>query len=143
MFITKILLLFFILINTITFSSSQKHKVNDLFNGLYDKEIYSGFLNTNIPGRELFYIFTPSQSSPEKDPFILWLTGGPSCSSLYSIFDEIGPVIFPPNKQKPIINDYAWNLYANVLYIESPAGVAFLLWKIKILFLMIRIKQKI
>ena len=67
MFITKILLLFFILINTITFSSSQKHKVNDLFNGLYDKEIYSGFLNTNIPGRELFYIFTPSQSNPEQD----------------------------------------------------------------------------
>ena len=125
MFITKILLLFFILINTITFSSSQKHKVNDLFNGLYDKEIYSGYLNTNIPGRDLFYIFTPSQSNQEKDPFILWLTGGPSCSSLYSILDEIGPVIFPPKKQNPIINENAWNLNANVLYIESPGGVGF------------------
>ena len=88
-----------------TSSTTEKHKVNDLFNGTYDKEIYSGYLNTDVPGRDLFYIFTPSQYNPVKDPFILWITGGPSCSSLYSIFDEIGPVIFLPHEKKPVINE--------------------------------------
>ena len=123
----NILNIIFILLSKIitTSSTTEKHKVNDLFNGTYNKEIYSGYLNTDVPGRDLFYIFTPSQYNPVKDPFILWITGGPSCSSLYSIFDEIGPVIFLPHEKKPVINEYAWNKNASVLYIESPGGVGF------------------
>ena len=54
-----------------------RHKVDDLFDGLYTKDIYSGYLSTDVEGTELFYIFTPSQSSPKDDPIILWLNGGP------------------------------------------------------------------
>ena len=56
-----------------SFSSTERHKVDDLFNGLYKNEIYSGYLSTDVEGTELFYIFTPSESSPENDPVILWL----------------------------------------------------------------------
>ena len=115
----------FLLLNLIMLVSSERHLVNDLFNGLYDKEIYSGYLKTDIEGTELFYVFTPSQSSPENDPIILWLTGGPSCSSIYNLLEENGPVIFIPNKKEPILNEYAWNKKANVFYIDSPGGVGF------------------
>jgi carboxypeptidase C (cathepsin A) len=95
---------------------NKKHLVNDLFDGLYTKDIYSGYLPTDVEGTELFYIFTPSQSSPESDPIILWLNGGPGSSSLIGLFEEIGPVLFTPNKKKPVLNEYAWNKNANVFF---------------------------
>ena len=109
----------------ILISSQERHKVEDLFNGLYTKDIYSGYLKTDVEGNELFYVFTPSQTSPEKDPFFLWLNGGPGCSSLFGLLGEIGPVISVPFENKFILNEYSWNKKANVLFIESPAGVGF------------------
>lgn len=52
-------------------------KVDDLFDGMYSKDIYSGYLETGNPNHKLFYVFTPSQSeTPEKDcPFMApWWT---------------------------------------------------------------------
>lgn len=99
-------------------------KVNDLFNGLYTKDIYSGYLKTDIEGNELFYIFTPSQNS-NTDPVLLWLNGGPGCSSLFGFLGEIGPVISELFSNKWILNEHSWNMNLNVFYIESPAGVGF------------------
>lgn len=39
---------------------------------------------------QLFYYFVKSERSPEKDPVILWLTGGPGCSALSGFMFEIG-----------------------------------------------------
>ena len=38
---------------------------------------------------------------------------------------ENGPFVFQQNTTKLVINPHAWNLKANVLYIESPASVGF------------------
>jgi carboxypeptidase C (cathepsin A) len=38
---------------------------------------------------------------------------------------ENGPLMFKPNSTEMFINPFAWNLRANVLYLESPAGVGF------------------
>ena len=105
--------------------TSQKNLVNDLFNGLYKKDIYSGYLKTDIADTELFYIFTPSQSSPKKDPIILWLNGGPGCSSTEGFLEEIGPVKFKPYQSNPILNEHSWNKNANLIFIESPGEVGY------------------
>ena len=105
---------------------ATKHKVGDLFDGLYHKDIYSGYLETGNPNHKLFYVFTPSQSTtPEKDPLILWLHGGPGCSALEALLIEMGPVVTDKFSGKFHVNEYSWNKEHNVLYLESPAGVGF------------------
>jgi cathepsin A (carboxypeptidase C) len=46
-------------------------------------KIYSGYLDLWKNGSQLaHYIFLTSQTDPVNDPVVLWLNGGPGCSSL-------------------------------------------------------------
>ena len=123
---TIIISLFLLSYNIFQLSAqaSERHLVKDLFPGIYDNEIYSGYLKTDIEGTELFYIFTPSQSSPEKDPIILWLNGGPGCSSLDGWVNEHGPMLLGEDG-KFKLNNYTWIKEANIIYLESPGNVGF------------------
>ncbi|KAJ1404266.1 Serine carboxypeptidase, serine active site [Sesbania bispinosa] len=75
--------------------------------------------------RALFYYFVEAETNPASKPLILWLNGGPGCSSIgVGAFTEHGP--FTTNFGQSITkNKYSWNREANVLYLESPAGVGF------------------
>lgn len=77
-------------------------------------------------GRALYYFFTASQRS-ESDPLVIWFTGGPGCSSLIALFEEHGPfrMNFTAEGTGIQLNPYTWSTVANVLYVESPAGVGF------------------
>ncbi|GER43600.1 serine carboxypeptidase-like protein [Striga asiatica] len=88
---------------------------------------YAGYVTVDQKaGRAFFYYFVEAQRSQDKSPLLLWLNGGPGCSSLgYGAMEEIGP--FRVNRDGKTLhkNPYAWNNVANVLFLESPAGVGF------------------
>ncbi|KAK6931736.1 Peptidase S10, serine carboxypeptidase, partial [Dillenia turbinata] len=88
---------------------------------------YSGYVTVNEShGRALFYWFFEATHKPQEKPLLLWLNGGPGCSSIgYGEAEELGP--FLPQKGKPELkfNEYAWNKAANLLFVESPVGVGF------------------
>jgi len=84
---------------------------------------YSGYLN-GTTGNHLHYWFVESQGEPHTDPLVLWLNGGPGCSSLDGLLNENGPIHMHLNGTL-YSNPYSWNQLANVLYLESPAGVGF------------------
>ena len=71
------------------------------------------------------YVFFDSQHDPDNDPVVLWLNGGPGCSSLIGMVYENGPFTFKQGTANFQINPHAWNKRANLLYISSPAGVGF------------------
>ncbi|XP_054814621.1 serine carboxypeptidase-like 27 isoform X6 [Prosopis cineraria] len=90
---------------------------------------YSGYVTVNEQaGRALFYwlIESPASRGPESRPLVLWLNGGPGCSSIaYGATEEIGPFRISSDGKSLYLNPYAWNNLANILFLESPAGVGF------------------
>lgn len=89
-----------------------------------DFQHYSGYLNGS-PTHKLHYWFVLSQNNPATDPVLLWLNGGPGCSSLIALMEENGPFRVKDFGQTVYENVYSWNKVANVLYLEAPAGVGF------------------
>nr|XP_006971037.2 lysosomal protective protein [Peromyscus maniculatus bairdii] len=87
-------------------------------------EQYSGYLRAS-DSKHFHYWFVESQKDPKNSPVVLWLNGGPGCSSLDGFLTEHGPFLIQPDGITLEYNPYSWNLIANMLYIESPAGVGF------------------
>ncbi|XVF36223.1 hypothetical protein REPUB_Repub19eG0040000 [Reevesia pubescens] len=78
-------------------------------------------------GRALFYYFveSPPHVSSTK-PLVLWLNGGPGCSSIGNgAMMELGPFRVKNDGKTLNPNKYAWNKEANIIFLESPAGVGF------------------
>lgn len=73
----------------------------------------------------LHYWFTESQRDPATDPVILWLNGGPGCSSLDGFLAELGPFKIDKDGVTVLQNPYSWNMNASVLFLEAPACVGF------------------
>jgi carboxypeptidase C (cathepsin A) len=85
---------------------------------------YSGFLDAT-PTKKFFYVFIESKENPDTDPTILWLNGGPGCSSMFGVLVENGPYIVDDGETIIKPNPYPWNQRANVLYIDNPYGVGY------------------
>jgi hypothetical protein len=92
--------------------------------GAPDSQLYAGYVDV-APSRSLFFTLQTSSRSPLTDPLVLWLNGGPGCSSLGGGWlSEVGPWV-PQLDGTLLRNEFAWTRNANLLFVESPAGVGF------------------
>ncbi|PIA46392.1 hypothetical protein AQUCO_01500134v1 [Aquilegia coerulea] len=91
-----------------------------------DFDQYAGYVTVDPKGgRVLFYYFVESPQNSSTNPLVLWLNGGPACSSLIGAMEEQGPFRVNPDGKTLYRNDYAWNNVANVIFLETPAGIGF------------------
>ncbi|KAI5284915.1 hypothetical protein KEM54_000962 [Ascosphaera aggregata] len=85
---------------------------------------YSGYLDDNENDKHLFYWFFESRNNPESDPVVLWLNGGPGCSSMTGLFMELGPSSIGKNLE-PKFNPSSWNSNASVIFLDQPVNVGY------------------
>ncbi|KAJ1532677.1 hypothetical protein HK096_006326 [Nowakowskiella sp. JEL0078] len=89
-----------------------------------DVKQITGYLDVDST-KHFFFWFFESRSSPESDPLILWLNGGPGCSSLTGLFMELGPCRATESGSGTEYNEYSWNNNANIIFLDQPVNVGF------------------
>ncbi|KAJ0915757.1 putative carboxypeptidase D [Helianthus annuus] len=92
-----------------------------------DFDHYAGYVTVNEEsGRALFYWMTEATHDPSSKPLILWLNGGPGCSSIaFGMAEEVGPFHVNEDGKSVYLNPYSWNTVANLLFLDSPVGVGY------------------
>jgi serine carboxypeptidase-like clade 2 len=73
---------------------------------------YSGYVTVNpARGRALFYWLVEAvPAAGPIAPLVLWLNGGPGCSSVgYGASEEVGPFRIRPDGQTLYLNPNSWN----------------------------------
>ncbi|XP_042053586.1 serine carboxypeptidase-like 50 [Salvia splendens] len=90
----------------------------------------SGYLTVNsTTGSAIFYTYYESQSPPKntpisQTPILIWLQGGPGCSSMIANYFELGPwLVNQQVKLEP--NPNSWNKQFGLLFLDNPIGTGF------------------
>uniref|UniRef100_A0A0E0KMT5 Uncharacterized protein n=1 Tax=Oryza punctata TaxID=4537 RepID=A0A0E0KMT5_ORYPU len=110
--------------------SSSRKAVDRLpgFTGPLPFSLETGYVA--VGEARFFYYFIESERSPEEDPVLLWLTGGPGCSAFSGLIYEIGPLFFDFHGYKGglptlLYKADSWTKISNVIFIDSPPGTGF------------------
>ncbi|KAL9314120.1 hypothetical protein ACSQ67_019572 [Phaseolus vulgaris] len=79
---------------------------------------------------QTFYYFIESENNPKDDPLMLWLSGGPGCSSLAGLFLQIGPVALKHeeyNGSTPnlISRTQSWTKVSSIIFEDLPVNTGF------------------
>jgi carboxypeptidase C (cathepsin A) len=83
---------------------------------------HAGYINGDKAGKDhLFFWLFESITTPKLDPLVIWLSGGPGCSSISTVFDGNGPLKFSGD-QGISTQPYGWNKQANILFVDQPVG---------------------
>ncbi|XP_065874639.1 serine carboxypeptidase 1-like [Euphorbia lathyris] len=96
------------------------------FNGTLPSKHYGGYVG--FDEKNLFYYFIVSERNPSQDPVVLWLNGGPGCSSFDGFVYEHGPFNYEKGPQQDSfptlhLNPFSWSKVSNIIYLDSPCGV--------------------
>ncbi|KAK4433875.1 Serine carboxypeptidase-like 50 [Sesamum alatum] len=93
----------------------------------------SGYLKVNsTTGSSIFYTFYEAQNSYNKNtsisdtaaPILIWLQGGPGCSSMIANLYELGPWLV--NQDLSLApNPGSWNRIFGLLFLDNPIGTGF------------------
>lgn len=99
------------------------------WSGALPSNQYSGLVKLYPnSGKNLHYWFVECQNASiaANAPVILWLNGGPGCSSLDGYLYEHGPFhVSETNVSQLYQNPYTWANLAHTIFLEAPAGVGF------------------
>ncbi|XP_037446362.1 serine carboxypeptidase-like 9 [Triticum dicoccoides] len=100
------------------------------FSGPLPFSLETGYVELDDDGIRFFYYFIQSERSPEDDPVLLWLTGGPGCSALSGLVYEVGPLAFDFHGYRGglptlLYRRDSWTQVSNIIFVDSPAGTGF------------------
>lgn len=71
----------------------------------------------------LFFWHFQGQQIADKQRTVIWLNGGPGCSSEDGALMEIGP--YRVSGDNLVYNNGSWNQFANLLFVDNPVGTGY------------------
>ncbi|CCJ30701.1 unnamed protein product [Pneumocystis jirovecii] len=84
---------------------------------------YAGYID--IKDKHFFFWFFESRSDPSRDPLLVWLNGGPGCSSMYGLLTTVGPSKLDLKTGEPHYNPFSWNQHSSIIFLDQPVNVGF------------------
>ncbi|KAJ2550532.1 Cell death protease [Coemansia sp. RSA 1878] len=87
-------------------------------------EQYAGQLPMSDEASMFFWVITNTTNTFNHDKLLVWLNGGPGCSSLDGVFMENGPFKFSGANQL-VPRAFSFSEQFDVLYIDQPFGTGF------------------
>ncbi|KAI9001448.1 peptidase S10 serine carboxypeptidase [Trametes punicea] len=90
--------------------------------------VYTGYLDVDYGAKHLFFYFFESRRDPATDDVMMWINGGPGCSSSMGLLMELGPCSIDMSNKSgngTVWNPYSWNAEANIFFLDQPVGVGF------------------
>lgn len=72
----------------------------------------------------LFFWHFENRHIANRKRTVIWLNGGPGCSSMDGALMEIGPYRLK-DKDHLVYNEGSWDEFANLLFIDNPVGTGF------------------
>ncbi|KAJ4486154.1 carboxypeptidase C [Lentinula aciculospora] len=115
-----------LLYELVSHSAFASHQLRLTEPSLCDSSVkqYSGYLDTQ-DDKHLFFWFFESRNSPKDAPLIMWLNGGPGCSSSTGLLFELGPCRISDEGRNTTENRYSWNTHANIIFLDQPVDVGY------------------
>ena len=117
--------LYLVLVLTVTTSTSPAAAQSKRF-PKRARPTRSGYLNVTSTNSLYFAFYEatdPVTTPPTAAPLLVWLQGGPGCSSLIGNFAELGPYLL--NSTALSRNRNRWNRRFGVIFIDNPLGSGF------------------
>ncbi|MEW5315793.1 MAG: hypothetical protein WDW38_007198 [Sanguina aurantia] len=72
----------------------------------------------------MFYFYFQARNPTPETPVVLWMTGGPGCSSELAVFYENGP--YTINADMTLTeNKFGWDVNSHMIFIDQPIGTGF------------------
>lgn len=107
------------------------YAAHDLHSSSIDRAAEEEWQASHVAGTvEHFYFWAfESRNDPTTDPHVLWLNGGPGCSSFTGLLMELGPCNAADFNKKGYNgtewNPWSWNSNATMIFLDQPVGVGF------------------
>lgn len=102
-------------------TSSNTPNIADVCPGSTDG--YTGYLNSG--SKHFYFAYFSARTDPTTSPLVLWLNGGPGCSSMTGLLMELGPCTIDSSGDSAHSNPHSWINTANVFFLDQPIGVGF------------------
>mmetsp|Transcript_3792 Transcript_3792/g.14402 ORF Transcript_3792/g.14402 Transcript_3792/m.14402 type:complete len:677 (+) Transcript_3792:22-2052(+) len=99
------------------------------YKGTSEISFYSGYLNKDTNPQftskndHLFFVYFPHPD--ETKPLIIFLNGGPGCSSMVSFAMEVGPIAMDPESGLLQDTPYGWHTHYSLLFVDNPAKTGY------------------
>ena len=72
----------------------------------------------------MFFWFFQNRHIGDRQRLVIWINGGPGCSSMDGALMEIGP--YRVNENGTLrLQDGSWDEFANLLFVDNPVGTGF------------------